>query len=60
MLECQLATLAAQAWLNVRLQLIGLCIIGGVCTITILQRHFDVVHAGTSPFSPFCSARPVW
>lgn len=44
--ECQLSTIAAQAWLNMRLQFIGVCIIGGVCAITILQRNFVMVHAG--------------
>lgn len=38
--------MAAQAWLSIRLQMIGIALIGGVCVITAVQRHLDVAHSG--------------
>lgn len=44
--KCNITSLAASMWLNIRLQLIGICVIASVCFIAILQRHFDVAHSG--------------
>jgi len=43
------ATYAGQAagqWLELRLQMIGCCVVGGVAIISILQHHLSVANAG--------------
>lgn len=46
MQKCSFSSLAASTWLNLRLQTIGVIVIGGVCIIAVLQRHIDVAHSG--------------
>lgn len=36
----------AAQWLNLRLQLIGLTMLGGVSALALLQHHFDAIQAG--------------
>lgn len=48
--RAQFCTQAASRWLDLRLRMLGVAIVGAIAFIAVLQHHFQGVDPGQSPF----------
>ena len=52
--RCELTTLAAEAWLNLRLQLIALAVVLSVVLLAIIGRELELINVRLDPITLVC------